>query len=143
MAPSVSARSTRRNKGRYSRSGAPGSRVNASRQPAPLPSPPGSFTNANGSPVEAWKAATTSSSSRRSSLASAPAHALTDFFTISGDRQILKNDSAPQTACNNSDFQEKKSFRLYEKVTPLKKKVPQAKYFSLESFSAGMEIPHF
>jgi hypothetical protein len=101
-----------------------------------LPRPPGSFTNANGSPVEAWKAATTSSSSSRSSLASVPALALTDFFTISGDRQILKNDSAPQTGCDNSDFQENKGFRSYEKGAALKKKVGKAKSFSLETFSA-------
>jgi uncharacterized MAPEG superfamily protein len=136
MAPSVSARSIRHNSGRYSRSGAPGSRVNASRQPAPWPRPPGPFTNANGSPVEASNAATTSSSSSRSLPASVPALALTDFFTISGDRQILKNDSAPQTGCDNSDFQENKGFRFYEKVAALKKKVGQAKFFSLETFSA-------
>jgi hypothetical protein len=51
--------------------------------------------------VEAWKAAITSSSSSLSSLASAPALALTDFFTISGDRPTLKNDSVPQTGRNN------------------------------------------
>jgi hypothetical protein len=101
-----------------------------------LPRPPGPFTNANGSPVEAWKAATTSSSSRRSLPASVPALALTDFFTISGDRQILKNDSAPQTGCDNSDFQENKGFRFYEKGAALKKKVGRAKSFSLETFSA-------
>jgi len=40
-----------------------------------------------------------------------------------GDRQILKNDSAPQTGCDNSDFQANKVYRSYEKIAALKKKV--------------------
>jgi hypothetical protein len=90
MAPSASARSIRRNSGLYILAGIPCSKVNANRQAEPGPAAAGSPTSSKPRPVEACTAAITSSSNSLSSRPNAPALALTDFFTTSGDCSILK-----------------------------------------------------
>jgi hypothetical protein len=107
--------------------------------------PPGSSTSSSSRPVEAWKAAITSSSSSLSSLVSAPATAITAFFTSAVVWLILKKTSHPQTTCKSGDFQPAKPFGGHEQIMGLKNK--KAKYkqsrpklFSAIRFLVGMKI---